>query len=285
MKLQFLIPQYNETEEIIKPLLDSIALQQSVDMSEIGAIICNDGSDTRLADEFLSGYPYKIQYIRQEHRGVSAARNACLDAATADYVMFVGMPMEEWKDVKGYEGNYKISSYGRLRSIKRPKTTGGFIKTSTPSNGYKQTILCVNGVKKTMMIHRIVANNFLENPNHYPEVNHKDEDKSNNCVWNLEFCTREYNQNYGTAIKRAVKSHDYKASAIKSALNHDYEEVGRKQSKAVIQMDLDGNFVKEWKSVRAVDTLFRNSSGNISNVCNGKKEKAYGYKWKFKEVS
>lgn len=88
MKLQILIPQYNETEEVITPLLDSIALQQNVDMNEIGVIIVNDGSDTHLSDSFLMTYPYKIEYYLNEHKGVSATRNACLDKATADYVMF-----------------------------------------------------------------------------------------------------------------------------------------------------------------------------------------------------
>lgn len=88
MKLQILIPQYKETEEIVKPLLDSIALQQSVDFNEIGVIICNDGSDVHLSDNFLKSYPFKIDYHVCEHRGVSATRNACLDRATADYVMF-----------------------------------------------------------------------------------------------------------------------------------------------------------------------------------------------------
>lgn len=88
MKLQILIPQYKETEEVIKPLLDSIALQQNVDFDKIGVIICNDGSDVKLSEDFLKSYPFKITYLQGEHRGVSAARQACLDAATADYVMF-----------------------------------------------------------------------------------------------------------------------------------------------------------------------------------------------------
>lgn len=88
MKLQFLIPQYNETEADVKPLLDSIALQQNVPMDEIGAIICNDGSDVQLSYEFLSSYPFRVDYFKCEHKGVSATRNACLDHATADYVMF-----------------------------------------------------------------------------------------------------------------------------------------------------------------------------------------------------
>ena len=88
MKLQILIPQYKETDEIVKPLLDSIALQQCVDFNEIGVIICNDGTDVRLTDELINGYPFKVEYHLEEHRGVSATRNACLDKATADYVMF-----------------------------------------------------------------------------------------------------------------------------------------------------------------------------------------------------
>lgn len=88
MKLQILIPQYNETEQILKPMLDSIALQQNVDFNEIGVIIVNDGSDVPLSNEFLASYPYKIEYYKNAHGGVSATRNACLDHARAEYVMF-----------------------------------------------------------------------------------------------------------------------------------------------------------------------------------------------------
>ncbi len=88
MKLQILVPQYKETDEIIKPLLDSIALQQNAPFDEIGVIICNDGSDIFLSEDFLSSYPFSIEYYKEPHRGVSATRNACLDHATAEYVMF-----------------------------------------------------------------------------------------------------------------------------------------------------------------------------------------------------
>lgn len=88
MKLQLLIPQYKETDEIVKPLLDSIAMQQQVDFNEIAVIICNDGSDVRLSEDFLKAYPFKVEYYLEQHRGVSGTRNACLDHATADYVMF-----------------------------------------------------------------------------------------------------------------------------------------------------------------------------------------------------
>ena len=89
MKLQILVPQYKETDEVIKPLLDSIALQQNVDLkNDVGVIIVNDGTDVHLGEEFLKSYPFKIEYYFNEHKGVSATRNACLDKSTADYIMF-----------------------------------------------------------------------------------------------------------------------------------------------------------------------------------------------------
>ena len=86
--LQILVPQYKETDEVVKPLLDSIALQQTVDLDEVGVIIVNDGSDVFLSDELLNSYPFEIKYEKMEHAGVSAARQKALDLATADYVMF-----------------------------------------------------------------------------------------------------------------------------------------------------------------------------------------------------
>ena len=89
MKLQILIPQYKETEDIIKPLLDSIEIQQNIDLkNDVGVIIVNDGTDVHLSREFLDRYTFPVEYHLNEHKGVSATRNACLDKATADYVMF-----------------------------------------------------------------------------------------------------------------------------------------------------------------------------------------------------
>lgn len=89
MKLQILVPQYKETDEIIKPLLDSVAIQQNVNLKEdVGFVIVNDGSGVYLSEELLNGYPFRIEYYKNEHLGVSATRNACLDHAIADYVMF-----------------------------------------------------------------------------------------------------------------------------------------------------------------------------------------------------
>lgn len=88
MTLDILIPQYKETDDIIKPLLDSIKMQQNVDLNNVGVIIVNDGSDVFLTDDFLNSYPFKIKYIKAEHGGVSATRQRALDESTADYVMF-----------------------------------------------------------------------------------------------------------------------------------------------------------------------------------------------------
>ena len=87
-KLEILVPQYNEPDAVVKPLLDSIAIQQNVDFNDIGVIICNDGSDTPLSAELIGGYPFDIQYHMEPHRGVSGTRNACLDYSTAEWVMF-----------------------------------------------------------------------------------------------------------------------------------------------------------------------------------------------------
>ena len=88
MKLQILVPQYKETDEVVKALLDSISVQENVSMDDIGVIICNDGTDVKLSENLLAGYPYKIEYYQEPHRGVSGTRNACFDHAVADYVMF-----------------------------------------------------------------------------------------------------------------------------------------------------------------------------------------------------
>ena len=93
---------------------------------------------------------------------------------------------EVWKDCKGYEGLYQVSNYGRVWSVKGQRYFTG----SVNNRGYYATTLTAkNGKRKTEMIHRLVALAFLNNPNNYPQVNHKDENKLNNCVDNLEWCT------------------------------------------------------------------------------------------------
>ena len=88
-KLDFLVPVYNEGESVIKELLDSIAIQQSVNLrDDVGVVVCCDGGTTVLSDELINRYPFAIEFFRCEHRGVSATRNACLDHSSAEYVIF-----------------------------------------------------------------------------------------------------------------------------------------------------------------------------------------------------
>lgn len=117
--------------------------------------------------------------------------------------------MEEiWKDIENYEGLYQVSNLGRVRSLDRVVTNyrGSFIKKgeikaqSNLSKGYKGVCLCKDGKQKTHKVHRLVAQAFLPNPNNLPQVNHKDEDKTNNRVDNLEWCDNEYNINYSWSV-------------------------------------------------------------------------------------
>lgn len=193
------------------------------------------------------------------------------------------MDKEVWKDIKGYEGLYKISNYGRVKSEKRLRTKGGIIKSSLSTSGYEITHLCKNGKVKTFQVHRLVASHFLDNPYNLPEVNHKDECKINNHVSNLEFCTRIYNQRYGTGIQRRTQSHKYKESAIKSAMHHNYAEVGRKQAKPVLQIDKNGNVIKRWGSIQEIHRSLGYLAGQISSACNGNIKTSYGYRWEFEK--
>ena len=107
--------------------------------------------------------------------------------------------VEVWKDVVGYEGLYMVSNLGRVKSLRGNKER---ILKGYYHRGYRRVDLYKNGVMKHWRIHRLVAQAFIDNPNNYPVVNHRDEDKSNNRVDNLEWCTHEYNVNYSRERKK-----------------------------------------------------------------------------------
>ena len=118
--------------------------------------------------------------------------------------------MEEWRDIKGYEGYYQISNLGRVKSL--PRDVGSnrckkeiIMKTSIDKDGYEHLVLCKDGKQKHFRVNRLVAQAFIPNPNNYPVVNHKDENKTNNRVENLEWCTITYNINYGDRTEKASK--------------------------------------------------------------------------------
>ena len=113
---------------------------------------------------------------------------------------------EIWRDIKGYEGIYQVSNYGRVKKLVCKGSTKEKIrKTSKDKYGYDQIVLSKNSKSTTYKIHRLVAIIFIENPNNYPCINHKDENKTNNYVENLEWCTVSYNNSYGSRIDMNCK--------------------------------------------------------------------------------
>lgn len=122
--------------------------------------------------------------------------------------------MEIWKDIPSFEGLYQASNLGRIRSIKHYDKMHRLWegKILTPQFDGKQNYLHISIKGKPYQIHRLVAKTFLPNPNNYPEVNHKDENKTNNCVENLEWCTHKYNNNYGNKLisKKGENHHNCK---------------------------------------------------------------------------
>ena len=110
--------------------------------------------------------------------------------------------MEEiWKDIEWHKGSYKVSNMGRVYSIRRKK----FKDTYLDKRGYVKVCLCYNYTQKIFSVHRLVAKAFIPNPNNYPQVNHKDENKQNNNVDNLEWCTKQENQNH--AVRNNLMQH------------------------------------------------------------------------------
>ena len=129
------------------------------------------------------------------------------------------MKKEIWKDIEGYENLYKISNHGRIKSLKRKRIGEGvrnykvnekILKKRIDSGGYLRIALYKNSKAKHLSIHRLVAKHFVENPEGKPEVNHIDEDKSNNYFKNLEWSTRLENIRHGTGIQRSAKSRSKK---------------------------------------------------------------------------
>lgn len=182
-----------------------------------------------------------------------------------------------WKDIPEYEGHYQASSDGQIRSLtKEVNSKGGSIAVkqgkilsqNTNSKGYCLVHLSKDGQAKTRSVHRLVASAFIENDNNFPCINHKDENPGNNSVDNLEWCSYEYNNNYGT---RKEKDHD--------------SRINGKMSKAFVQLDIEGNYIAEFPSAAEVKRSLGYDPGKIINVAKGKpKHKtAYGYVWKYKD--
>lgn len=125
--------------------------------------------------------------------------------------------MEIWKNIKGYEGYYEVSNYGRIKSLKdfRGRNRIYILRQQKNKDGYNRVELHKDGKRKTYMVHRLVAEAFIPNPNNLPFINHKNEfEKDNNKVENLEWCTSKYNVNYGTKIDRTKEKLNIKVKCI-----------------------------------------------------------------------
>ena len=173
---------------------------------------------------------------------------------------------EEWRDIKGYEGRYQISSFGRVKSLmnNRGKYREKIIDRRPNKYGYKRVGLYKNGKSKFYSVHRLVALHFLPNPNNLPQVNHKDENKENNRVDNLEWCDSKYNNNYGTRNKRIGEK---TSVAHKSNRKNVGSNSVRARKVQCITTGKKFNCIKE-----AGEYYLLNSYKEISQVCKGKRK-------------
>lgn len=192
---------------------------------------------------------------------------------------------EIWKPIPGYEGLYEVSTKGRVKKLERVTVRKNgrkyhkkerILKSWTNYKGY----LCVNiysneGKQKYATIHRLVAKAFIPNPDNKPQVNHKDEVKTNNCVENLDWMTAKENNNYGTRIERITKAID------KDTRKAICEAARKVNSKPVTQYSKDEKFIKVWSSIAEAGRQLGFSHSSISKAARGAQKQAYGYIWKY----
>lgn len=140
---------------------------------------------------------------------------------------------EVWVDVTGYEGLYQVSNLGRVKSFGATSRQGWqlkerILKQTVEPKGYAKVGIRKDGKLKTVRVHRLVAEAFIPNPYEFPEVNHKDENKANNRVENLEWCSSKYNCRYGTKAKRAFQTMTQRGTCGLRWYNKTYDDVSEK---------------------------------------------------------
>ena len=162
---------------------------------------------------------------------------------------------EIWRDIEGYKGKYQVSNMGRVKSLNY-RNTGKekIMKPHDNGKGYLRVELCKEGKGKQCRINRLVAQAFLENPDNLPEVNHKDEDKANNCVENLEWCTSQYNMEYSFA-------------------------------KAIIGIDKVSGLIVEFPSLMEAERQTGISNKYICDCLKGRRNSAGGFYWIYADES
>ena len=189
---------------------------------------------------------------------------------------------EVWKDIKGYENLYQVSNYGNVKSLDRYiKNKNGKMQfynekilRPNDSKGYLKVTLSKNNRQRTFRIHVLVAKTFISNPENKPEVNHKDGNKHNNHIDNLEWNTRRENEIHAYQNGLAKPSKKQKEAVAKYAKEN--------YSKKIIQYDLNGNFIKEWNSMADIWRELGIRASLICRCCKGLRTHTYGYIWKYK---
>lgn len=184
--------------------------------------------------------------------------------------------MEEYRDIKGFEGLYQVSNLGNVKSLERKvwdsrgyyrTVTEKILKARKKGRGYLYVTLSKDGIDDDYYVHQLVACAFIPNPQGLPEVNHLSEDKENNCVENLEWVSHEYNCSYGTRIKRIAEANT----------NHP------KMSKPVISISKVSGLITEYKSAHEAERITGINNGNIVKCCKGKIKSCGGYYWMYKD--
>ncbi len=194
--------------------------------------------------------------------------------------------MTEWKSIIGYENEYLVSNNGDVFSLRSKKR----LKPSINEKGYMRVCLQKRGMKSWKRVNRLVAEAFIPNPDNLPMVNHKDEDKTNNFLENLEWCTAQYNNTYGNKAKRQANkirgiahSNEHKKKITSSILKyyetHDSASIGRISEKRKGVVGVRNGESVQFQSVKDAAIAVNGSRANITRSCNSKTRKAYGYKW------
>lgn len=185
---------------------------------------------------------------------------------------------EIWAPISGWEGLYEVSTCGRVRSLDRVTVSkagtsrlykGRVLRIARDKDGYAQVILCHKERRVHGIIHRLMAQTFIPNPDGLPEINHKDEDKTNNEISNLEWCTDKYNVNYGTGLQRRIMAQR----------NHPNE------SKPVCQYGKDGIMIARYPSIREACRQTGVLSSTISHSCRTSQKYCRRFFWRFENQS